>query len=201
MSLGLRERKKVATRSALHLAAIRLATERGVENVTVEDIAAAADVSSRTFFNYFATKEEAFVDDDLERGRRFVEVVASAPDDVPLWQLLHDAAIEAFVDSGLPTREQALKQQLVRTTPSVLAQVLASMARLEEELVRELARRTGDGSPLRPRLLASALVAALRAATEAWLAAGGESTTFAALVDEAFTTLAPAFPADPSPRR
>ena len=199
MSLGLRERKKVATRSALHLAALRLATDRGVENVTVEDIAAAAEVSSRTFFNYFATKEEAFVDDDLERGRRFVEVVASAPDGVPLWQLLHDTAVEVFVESGLPTREQALKHQLVRTSPSVLAQVLASMARLEEELVTDLARRTGSGSTLQPRLLASALVAALRAATEAWLADGGESTTFAALLDEAFVALAPAF--DPAPHR
>ena len=201
MTPGLRERKKVATRSALHLAALRLATEHGVEHVTVEDIAAEADVSSRTFFNYFATKEEAFVADDLERGRRFVEVIADAPDDAPLWQLLHDAAVEVFVGSGLPTREEALKQQLVRTSPSVLAQSLASMARLEEELVSELTRRTGDGSGLRPRLLAGALVAALRAATEAWLAHGGESTTFAALLDEAFLTLAPAFPADPDPIR
>ena len=56
---GLRERKKVATRHALGVAAMRLAIERGLENVLVEDIAEAAGVSTRTFNNYFASKYEA----------------------------------------------------------------------------------------------------------------------------------------------
>jgi AcrR family transcriptional regulator len=57
--VGLRERKKTATRQALHEAAVRLAVERGVDNVTIEAIADAASVSRRTFSNYFAGKEQA----------------------------------------------------------------------------------------------------------------------------------------------
>lgn len=56
---GLREQKRIATKRALQLALLRLAIERGFDSVTVEEVAQAAQVSTRTFFNYFATKEEA----------------------------------------------------------------------------------------------------------------------------------------------
>jgi len=196
--VGLRERKKLATRTALTGAALRLAAERGVDGVTAEEIAAEAGVSVRTFFNYFATKEEAFVADDLERGQRFVAHVAAADADAPLWELLRSAAVTILATSELPDREQALKEQLIRTSPAVVAQVLGAFARLEEQLVVELLRRTAPAPALHARLLANAVLAAVRAATETWLdtsnvqQAGPE--VFVALLDEAFTLLAPAFP-------
>jgi AcrR family transcriptional regulator len=192
--VGLRERKKQATRTALHTAALELAVERGVEAVTAEDIAADAGVSARTFFNYFSTKEEAFVADDLERGRRFVQAVAGAPDDEALWPLLHRTALAVFALADAPPRELALKQQLVRNSPAVASHVLATFARLEAELVVELARRGGPVTPaLRPRLLANAVVAALRAAAETWLSDDGRGAEFPDLLDAAFVALTPAF--------
>lgn len=189
---GLRERKKLATRSALNAAALRLALEHGVDHVTAEDIAAAAGVSVRTFFNYFPTKEEAFVADDLERGHLFVAAVAAAPADAPVWELLHRTAVETIATAALPSREQALKEQLVRASPAVLSHVVATYARLEQELVVELARRTGSG-PLQARLLAGAVLAAVRAATETWLGPEPGTATYVELLDEAFAAFTPAF--------
>jgi AcrR family transcriptional regulator len=203
LDVGLRERKKLATRSALHQAALRLAVVRGVAHVTAEDISAEAGVSTRTFFNYFPTKEEAFVADDLDRGHRFVATVAAAPDGAPVWSMLRETAIAVFGASDLPKKEQALKEQLVRTSPDVVAHVLATFARLEQELVVELERRVPATSPLHARLLANAVVAAIRAAAETWLSSTDPAPSFPDLLDQAFRVLAPAFPADArtAPRR
>ena len=68
MTSGLRERKKLATRQALHEAALRLVAEHGLASVSIDDIAERADVSPRTFFNYFASKDDAVLGIPLERS-------------------------------------------------------------------------------------------------------------------------------------
>src|SRR3954471_23045141 len=74
--LGLRERKKRATRQALHSAALRLIADRGFDAVTIDDIATAADVSPRTFFNYFGSKEDVIVNPDPDRVERLRTALA-----------------------------------------------------------------------------------------------------------------------------
>src|SRR5262249_28358853 len=93
---GLRERKKLATRQALGAAAMRLAIERGLENVHVEDIAAAAQVSPRTFSNYFTNKYEAICALALDRTHRVGEALREQPADLNLWDATRNAILAIY---------------------------------------------------------------------------------------------------------
>ncbi len=83
---GLRERKKRATRAALAEAAVRLAAEHGADQVTVEAISAAGGVSVRTFFNYFDSRDDAFVVVDADAGERVRRSFLAAPPALPPWR-------------------------------------------------------------------------------------------------------------------
>src|SRR4051794_6341693 len=96
---GLRERKKAATRVALHEAALRLVAEQGLDGVTVEAIADAANVSRRTFSNYFSGKEEALFHGDTMRLRRLLQLIRERPVDERPWAVLSQAA-ERFTEEA-----------------------------------------------------------------------------------------------------
>src|SRR4051794_25693943 len=119
-TLGLRERKKEATRLALHEAAVRLAVERGPDRLTVEAIADAVDVSRRTFSNYFAGKEEALLYSDRLRVRQLVELVEGRPAGEPAWAALSGAALELVGDRHADPR-WAAQVRMVRRHPSLAA--------------------------------------------------------------------------------
>src|SRR6202012_2912168 len=91
---GLRERKKADTRRALSDAALRLAFERGLDNVTREDVANLAGVSVRTFNNYFAGKYEALAYRQPGRVRRSIDARRQRPADEPLWTALTQAVLQ-----------------------------------------------------------------------------------------------------------
>jgi AcrR family transcriptional regulator len=168
---GLRERKKAATRLALHEAALRLAAEHGPERITVEAIADAANVSRRTFSNYFSSKEEALFHGDTARLRRLVDLLHERPAEEPPWTALTQAALELAAEAyDDVTRAWLRLRRQVHGRPGLIAHQIAAYAALERELSGDIAPRiTGPDRDLRSRLLAAAFLATLRVAVQYWI--------------------------------
>ena len=166
---GLRERKKAATRQALHAAAVRLAIEHGADRVTVEAIADEAGVSRRTFSNYFANKEQALLHGDHRRMHALVEVVRARPAGEQPWAALTHAAEEFYRSLGEVDPQWAAQVRLVRSQPALAAEQVKTYAALERELSAEVARRRPDEPPVRARLMAATFLAALRVAVAVWI--------------------------------
>jgi AcrR family transcriptional regulator len=195
-AVSLRERKKHETRHAISSAALELALAQGPANVTVEDIAAAAQVSARTVFNYFPNKDAAILGIDPSRRRELVEhLLARPPDEEPLQAV--QAPFLAVFTPEMVTRWRT-RARLVRAHPPLRSAYLESWSGLEEELVAALAQRTGidPSADLYPRLVVGVTVAALRVAVGAALDAG-RSESVADAVHSAFATIAAGLPAPP----
>jgi AcrR family transcriptional regulator len=171
---GLRERKKRETRLALSHATIRLALERGLADISIEDIATAANVSERTFRNYFTSKAEAVVATHVERGQRIAEVLRERPADEPLWDALVTSVIVQFeTASGSADEprddEYAAALQKLLAEPSVQQEVFRAHAMAQDELTIAIADRTGTSAEdLYPQIVAAVVSAGLGAAMARW---------------------------------
>ncbi|GAB3161998.1 TetR family transcriptional regulator [Microbispora hainanensis] len=175
---GLRERKKQETRIALSWAAIKLAVERGLENVRVEDIAAEARVAPRTFNNYFSSKGEAIAARHLDRARLIAQELRRRPASEPLWEAVKNAVVTQLslgedYDNGQPDQQWQAGIRLMITEPSLLGEMLKANAIAEEELASAIAERTGTDvdRDVYPRLVSGAVGAAIRVAMDQWLRA------------------------------
>ncbi|WP_112138950.1 TetR/AcrR family transcriptional regulator, partial [Glycomyces dulcitolivorans] len=139
---GRRERKKQQTRQTLIATAVRLFEERGYEATAVADIAEAADVSKRTFFLHFPTKEDVLLSDGRARLDLALRVIADRAPDTPLREALA-ASLAAMIDDtaarDLPTGMAALRARLIADSPTVQARVLhtafAGQARIADALL------------------------------------------------------------------
>jgi AcrR family transcriptional regulator len=177
---GLRERKKQRTRDALLRAALELFTTRGYEETTVDEIAAAADVSQRTFFRYFASKEEvAFFVPRLAESHFVAAVRERPPGEAPL-EALRRAVLENWdtlneaVGRIVPIDLHMRVYRVIESTPALLAAHLRRATELEEELARIVAEREGldvDADP-RPRTLVAVFGGVLRVTERTWSAGG-----------------------------
>jgi AcrR family transcriptional regulator len=170
-TLGLRERKKLGTRWALSDAALELALERGLDNVTREDIANRAGVSLRTFNNYFAGKYEAVAFRQIDRTRQSLAAFRARPADEPLWSAITQAMLEPLEAEGAAD---------VRPTPDelVVLRDLMSARDLRAALTKDLfadwvdaiAERTGTdpAHDMYPRLVTAVIRAVGETAMEAY---------------------------------
>jgi AcrR family transcriptional regulator len=216
---SLRERKKLATRRVIRRVALELFAERGFSHVTVEDIAAAAEVSPRTFFNYFPSKEAVLFGADPGRAE---EVRARLVHDLPgrsalevLRAVLVDRAgrvAAELAELGSDPARWAAQMKAVQADPQLRAAQAAHMAQVESSFATALAERLGTDSHRDPYplLLASAALAVLRSTMAFWVAGGG-TVPLEQLVAAAFDALADGFgencalrelnPAQDSPNR
>jgi AcrR family transcriptional regulator len=187
--LGLRERKKRATREALSRAALRLALERGLENVRVEAIAAAAGVSPRTFNNYFSSREQAICALRIERAQRVAAALRARPAGEPLAEAITRAVVEEH--AGAEPDKEIIR--LIQSTPSLVGEVLKHLRGIERPLAEAIAERAGLDSErdLGPRVVAAAVYSATRVATEYWLRPD-TTAPLAAVLHDALTWVAPA---------
>ncbi|KOG33358.1 TetR family transcriptional regulator [Streptomyces resistomycificus] len=172
----LRERKKQRTRDALTRAALELFTSRGYEQTTVDDIAEAVDVSQRTFFRYFANKEEAALAVEELTVGRFIESVRERPAHEAPMEALRQAVLEGWdtlndvVESVVPVELYLRMYRVIESTPVLLAAHLRRSAETEEAIARVLAEREGldvETDP-RPRLTVAVFSGVMRVTERQW---------------------------------
>ncbi|MER7546979.1 TetR family transcriptional regulator [Actinomadura sp.] len=193
---GRRERKKQRTREALIDAAFTLFAEKGFDATTVEEIADAVDVSSRTFFRYFASKEDVALTFQEEQVRAVTEMLAARPPDEPIMTALRRTVVEIAraCEAGElgfdPGRFQCMLS-MVKDSPTLLAGSLEHAQRKQALLTEVVARRMGldPDADLRPHVVAAAAHCGFQAAADAADRMGGTFGSLSEAVDQAFALL------------
>jgi AcrR family transcriptional regulator len=196
--LGLRERKRIATRRAIQLAAVELASERGFDRVTIDEISHVANVSPRTFFNYFPSKESAIIGElpELPDQASIDRFVSAGPRE-PILDGISDLLVAAIDvgDLGEGEAEDALRgvesvqqlhtlrRALLKDNPELFALRMASMHKFEDALSGVVQRRLEHDDPAladdqealhqRARLVTYVAFAGMRHAWSCWADHGG----------------------------
>lgn len=165
-TLGLRERKKARTKAEIQRQALRLFSEQGYAETSVEQIAAAAEVSPSTFFRYYPTKDDVVLADFMDR--RTMQLLIDAPAELGPLAALRHAVVEGM--RTLPEEDLALetlRNRLIRTIPELRRGMIAEMTRpiglLAEALEQRLGLEPGDPDA---RMFAAAAVGALLTVSE-----------------------------------
>jgi len=166
---GLRERKKQQTRRVIADTARRLFAERGFEQVTIAEIARAADVSDKTVFNYFPAKEDLYFDEDQAMEAGLARAIAERRGGESVLD-----ACRRFYTAGLgrmagqsgsgPLAEHA---RILAASPALQARQREIFHRHEQSLAREIAAAAGvPAGRLEPRVIAAAVLGIIRALQE-----------------------------------
>ncbi|MFI9361167.1 TetR family transcriptional regulator [Kitasatospora sp. NPDC053057] len=193
---SLAERKRRLVADELTRAALGLFAEHGFDAVTVDEIAASTGMSKRTFFRYFASKEDVVVRFLAEMGDGMrAELAARPAEERPSTALRN--TVWAAIDACAGHADQTLRVvQLILGTPALHARFLERQAQWREELAAELAARLGLdlAAGLYPRLAAGTALTAFDVVLQQWSTSDGTADP-AALTDQAFAAIAPALDA------
>lgn len=187
--MGLRERKKILVQEAIEAAALRLFQQKGYEQTSIQDIADAVTMSTRTFFRYFASKEDLLfmpMRIVLEEGISYLKLLAS---EVPPPTVLARSFVYI---AGLYQERRAsflVRYQVAMVSPQLASMYLFSLATTEPALCEALfARQGADVDQRHIRVLVAIYMATFRVAMEEWLGNGVEGD-LASLLHEYFEEL------------
>lgn len=170
---GIRERKKAERRRRIEQSALALFETNGFAATTIDDIATAADIAPRTFFSYFATKEDVVLTHYADRLQRITTELEQRPAEEAPWEALRAAFMVVASDYQRERQDLIRRFTVMATTPSVQARNLQLQAGWEDTLAQSLARRVSDTAhPADPRLLAGAALAGMRASLHQWFTTG-----------------------------
>src|SRR4051812_31803845 len=189
--IGRRAQKKSRTRHELISAANRLFAAQGFDETTTEDIAEAADVSQRTFFRHFPSKEAVLYGDTEDLRARMRLALDARPDDEPVLVAVREAILTLADEYESHKDLRLLQARLAATYPSVSAFSRAVVQlQWEREIIEAVSHRLGVDALVdpRPEILAGAAMSALRAAIRRWTYSAG-SEDLPTLVEDAFDAL------------
>ena len=174
---GLRERHRRRTAAQLEEVALRLFVERGFDATTVDDIAAAAEVSRRTFFRYFASKEDVLLADHPRNLAALRAALAARPPSEPILTALRQALMSMSGAYEENRERLLLRARVMRGTPSLQARSLVLQRDWEQAVSEMVAEHLGVDArgDLRPVVVAATMLGAMRAAFGMWLEGGGEA--------------------------
>lgn len=187
-SPGLRERKKAKTRRAIQDAAVRLTTEQGFDNTTVDQIAEAAEISPSTFFRYFPTKEDAVLADDYDP--LLVAAIANTPSASNPVAAIRQAmrSVSDIFDRDRAQIHQRTK--LMLTTPALRARLADGMMDTQRLIRDAYAARPGSASGLEVEALLGAAMGVLTVVLVRW-AEGSPDDDIVEMVDQALALIDP----------
>ena len=169
-STSLRERKKERTRHAIADAAVQLFEARGYEATTIEDIAAAAEVSPRTFFRYFATKDEVVLERAGDITSHVHDLLAARPAGEPLLVSLRELGATLVSEHAIDDARLRQVLRLIHREPALRTSWFGLMSRIEDEVTAWAADRLGvEPTELLPQLIAATVLAARRVAMDTWM--------------------------------
>lgn len=179
---GLRERARRAVNREIADAAMALFATQGFDATTVDQIAEAAGISRRSFFRYFATKEDVVLGDLVERGRRIQAALAARPAGEAPWDAIRAALLVVREADGDDDAALLATARMLHDTPSLRARHLEKQIAWQELLVPELARRLRASDPLdaasadhRAAAVIASALACLDIATATWVRHDGNA--------------------------